>query len=73
MIWNIYRSWKVVGFFNFDIDIVWNTSTLSESVKELCLTGSLSLNENSKIFKNCPSVKIFADNTILPTYRHTNS
>ena len=36
MIWNIYRSWKVVCFFNFDIYIVWNTSTLSESVKELC-------------------------------------
>ena len=67
MIWNIYRSWKEVGFFNFDIDIVWNTSTLSESVNELYLIGSLSLRRKFK------DLQVFADNTILPTYMNTNS
>ena len=58
MIWNIYRSWKVVGFFNFDIDIVWNTSTLSESVKGLCFTGSLSLRRK---FKDLQKLSISKD------------
>ena len=51
MIWNIYRSWKVEGFFNFDIYIVWNTSILSESVKELnrLIVSKAKIQRSSKI------------------------